>query len=87
MACQPNSIATVLDPIRENYDNYLLIDVGSNMVNKKFSRDLESVLQRAKDSGMFRFRNDKHSITPIVSMKQIICNGKSYQFFVQVFKK
>jgi len=53
MACQPNSTATVvLDAIKENYDNYLLIDAGSNMVNKKFSRDLESVLQRAKDSGV-----------------------------------
>ncbi|CAI6355205.1 unnamed protein product [Macrosiphum euphorbiae] len=52
MAFQPNSTVKVLDPIRENYDNYLLIDVGSNMVNKKFSRDLESVLQRAKDSGV-----------------------------------
>lgn len=52
MACQPNSAATVLDPIKENYDNYLLIDAGSNMVNKKFSKDLESVLQRAKDSGL-----------------------------------
>lgn len=87
MACQPNSIATVLDPIRENYDNYLLIDVGSNMVNKKFSRDLESVLQRAKDSGVFRFRIDKHSIAPTVSIKQIICNSEPYQFFLQVFKK
>lgn len=55
MACQShNTTETILDPIKENYDNYLLIDVGSNMVNKKFSRDLESVLQRAKDSGMFR---------------------------------
>uniref|UniRef100_A0A2S2Q8V3 Deoxyribonuclease TATDN1 n=1 Tax=Sipha flava TaxID=143950 RepID=A0A2S2Q8V3_9HEMI len=52
MACQTNSSVEVLDPIKENYDNYLLIDVGSNMVNKKFSRDLESVLQRAKDSGV-----------------------------------
>jgi len=55
MAFQPNSTVKVQDPIRENYDNYLLIDVGSNMVNKKFSRDLESVLQRAKDSGMVMY--------------------------------
>lgn len=55
MACQTSSAAQVFDPIRENYDNYLLIDVGSNMVNKKFSRDLESVLQRAKDSGELFF--------------------------------
>lgn len=56
MACQTNSAVEVLDPIKENYDNYLLIDVGSNMVNKKFSRDLELVLQRAKDSGEFDTR-------------------------------
>lgn len=55
MACQShNSTETIKYSIKENYDNYLLIDVGSNMVNKKFSRDLESVLLRAKDSGMFR---------------------------------
>lgn len=53
MACQLNNAVDIQDPIKENYDNYLLIDVGSNMVNKKFSRDLESVLQRAKDSGQF----------------------------------
>lgn len=52
MACQPNEQKVLeLDPLKEKYDNYLLIDVGSNMLNKKFSRDLEAVLQRAKDSG------------------------------------
>lgn len=53
MACRPSSADDAQDPIKENYDNYLLIDVGSNMVNKKFTRDLESVLQRAKDSGEY----------------------------------
>lgn len=33
------------------YENYILIDVGANLTNKKFSRDLESVVKRAKDSG------------------------------------
>lgn len=46
-----DAAANVPGPIRDSYENYLLIDVGSNMANKKFSRDLESVLQRAKDSG------------------------------------
>lgn len=33
------------------YENYILIDVGANLTNKKFSRDLDSVVRRAKDSG------------------------------------
>jgi len=58
MAGQSNNdtvMTKVPDSVGENYDNYLLIDVGSNMANKKFNRDLESVLQRAKDSGMCLF--------------------------------
>lgn len=58
MAGQSNNntvMTQVPDPVGESYDNYLLIDVGSNMANKKFNRDLESVLQRAKDSGMCLF--------------------------------
>lgn len=35
------------------YENYILIDVGANLTNKKFSRDLDSVIKRAKDSGTF----------------------------------
>ncbi|XP_008476723.1 uncharacterized protein LOC103513656 [Diaphorina citri] len=34
------------------FDNYVLIDVGANLTNRKFGRDLESVVQRAKDSGV-----------------------------------
>jgi len=33
-------------------DNYIIVDVGANLTNKKFSRDLDSVIQRAKDSGV-----------------------------------
>ncbi|RZF44552.1 hypothetical protein LSTR_LSTR001310 [Laodelphax striatellus] len=33
-------------------ENYILIDAGANLTNKKFGRDLESVLQRAKDAGV-----------------------------------
>lgn len=32
---------------------YLLIDIGANLINKKFSRDLDAVIQRANDSGIF----------------------------------
>nr|ADD38159.1 Deoxyribonuclease tatD [Lepeophtheirus salmonis] len=32
--------------------NYIIVDIGANLTNKKFSRDLDSVIQRAKDSGV-----------------------------------
>lgn len=34
------------------YENYILVDVGANLTNKKYSRDLDSVIQRAKDAGV-----------------------------------
>lgn len=34
------------------FDNYVLVDIGANLTNRKFGRDLESVVQRAKDSGV-----------------------------------
>ena len=27
-------------------DNYIIVDVGANLTNKKFSRDLDAVIQR-----------------------------------------
>lgn len=36
------------------YENLIVIDVGANLTNKKYSRDLDSVIQRAKDSGRRR---------------------------------
>lgn len=41
------------------FDNYVLIDVGANLTNRKFGRDLESVVQRAKDSGKHGVRKIK----------------------------
>ena len=38
-------------PLLQQLENYIIVDVGANLTNKKFSRDLDSVLQRAKDSG------------------------------------
>ena len=40
-------------PLLQQLENYIIVDVGANLTNKKFSRDLDSVLQRAKDSGSF----------------------------------
>ncbi|KAK7590299.1 hypothetical protein V9T40_001912 [Parthenolecanium corni] len=33
-------------------NNYILIDVGASITNKKFTRDVDSVIQRAKDAGL-----------------------------------
>ena len=30
---------------------YFIVDVGANLTNKKYARDLDQVIQRAKDSG------------------------------------
>lgn len=35
------------------YENLIVVDVGANLINKKYMRDLESVIQRAKDSGKY----------------------------------
>ncbi|KAL0269707.1 UNVERIFIED_CONTAM: hypothetical protein PYX00_007347 [Menopon gallinae] len=34
------------------YENYILVDIGANLTHKKFMKDLESVIRRAKDSGV-----------------------------------
>ncbi|XP_063231513.1 3'-5' ssDNA/RNA exonuclease TatD [Bacillus rossius redtenbacheri] len=34
------------------YENYVVVDIGANLTNKKFGRDLDSVVQRAKDAGV-----------------------------------
>lgn len=38
------------------YENLIVIDIGANLTNKKYSRDLESVIQRAKDAGKERVK-------------------------------
>lgn len=39
-------------PLKNTDDSYILVDICANLVNKKFSRDLEAVVQRAKDAGV-----------------------------------
>lgn len=34
-----------------NPGHYLLIDIGANLANRKFAKDLDAVLQRARDVG------------------------------------
>lgn len=40
------------DDMKHCYENLILIDVGANLTNKKYSRDLDAVVQRAQDSGI-----------------------------------
>ena len=37
--------------LMNHLNNYIIVDVGANLTNKKFSRDLDAVIQRAKDAG------------------------------------
>lgn len=37
-------------------NNYLIVDIGANLTNKKFARDLDNVIQRAKEAGKDRSR-------------------------------
>lgn len=39
--------------MEECYENLIVVDVGANLTNKKYSRDLDSVIQRAKDAGLY----------------------------------
>lgn len=39
------------DDMKHCYENLILIDASASLTNKKFSRDLDSVIQRAQDAG------------------------------------
>lgn len=41
-----------VDDMKHCYENLILIDAGANLTNKKYSRDLDAVVQRAQDSGI-----------------------------------
>ena len=40
--------------LMKKLNNYIIVDVGANLTNKKFSRDLDAVIQRAKDAGEYK---------------------------------
>lgn len=50
MAAEENKTSN--ENYKSCYENYILVDVGANLTNKKYSRDLEAVVQRARDSGV-----------------------------------
>lgn len=41
-----------MDDMKHCFENLIVIDAGANLTNKKYSRDLDSVIQRAKDAGV-----------------------------------
>lgn len=41
----------ITDDMKHCYENLILIDASASLTNKKFSRDLDLVIQRAQDSG------------------------------------
>lgn len=41
------------DSMKHCFENLIVIDVGANLTNKKYSRDLDSVVQRARDAGTY----------------------------------
>lgn len=43
--------ADLMDSMKHCFENLIVIDVGANLTNKKYSRDLDSVVQRARDAG------------------------------------
>ena len=44
--------------LMKKLNNYIIVDVGANLTNKKFSRDLDAVIQRAKDAGEYKTNFD-----------------------------
>jgi TatD DNase family protein len=47
--------------MQQCYENYIIVDIGANLTNKKYGRDLDSVIQRAKDAGMCT-KNEFHIV-------------------------
>lgn len=42
----------ISEELKGCYENLIVIDIGANLTNKKYGRDLDSVIQRAKDAGI-----------------------------------
>lgn len=43
---------TNINQMNKLFENYILVDVGANLTNRKYLRDLEPVISRAKDAGV-----------------------------------
>lgn len=50
-----NSGASAKAVLESLDDQYFIIDVCANLTNKKFARDVDSVIQRAENAGIIQF--------------------------------
>ena len=73
----PSNIITIMPQVVEgkvklmdNLSNYIIVDIGANLTNKKFSRDLDQVIQRATDSGEETFPSGCQMIRRSASINQ-----------------
>lgn len=47
------TLATAMSELMST-ENYIIVDIGANLTNKKFTRDLDSVVSRAQDAGVHK---------------------------------
>jgi len=58
-----SSATTAGEIISKQLDNYIIVDIGANLTSKKFARDLDSVIKRAKDAGVTKIMVTGTSVT------------------------
>jgi len=52
MEMSNNMVSSKGSGIMDKLSNYIIVDIGANLTNKKFSRDLDQVIKRATDAGV-----------------------------------
>lgn len=67
--------------IQKQIDNYMIVDVGANLTNKKYARDVESVIKRASESGESKDDDERVQvdIPPFQGVSKIMVTGTSVQ--------
>ena len=65
--------------LMKKLNNYIIVDVGANLTNKKFSRDLDAVIQRAKDAGEYKTSFDVCEFL-LTKLSNIIINNHAPMF-------
>ena len=61
----------------DKLSNYIIVDIGANLTNKKFSRDLDQVIQRATDAGMDYVYENKNYFDNLQGVSKIMVTGTS----------
>ena len=61
----------------DKLSNYIIVDIGANLTNKKFSRDLDQVIQRATDAGMDHVYENKNYFNNLQGVSKIMVTGTS----------